>query len=1040
MGDKKEQAFKGRTRIDFDSAFSPDQVGIQPVFSYLPYRFPVQNMKQFYGLLLILFFCENSWAQKAVEATVKKEPLRDSASKYLNIKQYRKVATFAEQWVNKLKTEKTAAGPEYATALNAWGDALNRTGKSAEAEPILVQSLEIRKQVLGDTHPDYATTLINLGLLYKNTGRFSKAEPLYLQAFEIRLKTYGEKNNDVASVLNSLGNLYSDIGNYQKSEVFYLRAIECWKKSMGEDDPILAIPFNNLGNLSFFTGDYQKAENYYSKSLDIKRKAEGPSSHSIGVLLHNLGNVALKMGNLPKATSYFLQSLEIKRKILDAGDPDLAATLNNIANLYSDVGKNSIAERYYLEGLEILKKSRGENHPEVAATLNNIGVLYSDAGKFAKAETVHHQSLNIRKKVLGENHPDVAVSLEDIASVYWKSGRTQKAETFLLQSLQIRRKALGDGHLETSTSVENLASLNFSAGRMEKAESWFIDWNAKKQAQIQRYFPYLSDQEKERFYETTLSESEDVFKSFCIERYAGKKTIATDLYNDQLATKGLLLSSSSKWRHRIRTSGDTTVSALFKRWESSREQLNDLLESTDSTDRAGIDSVQTQTEKMEKELSLRSESFARLADHKLISWKDIQKTLKPGEAAIEMVRVQKFGINKTVTDTTNPMKPVYKIKGLTDTIYYAALIVKPESVFPELVLLRNGNELEGKALSYYKNAIQNRVEDSRSYRLFWDKIRSKLGPTRRVFFSPDGVYHNINLNTLQNPKTKKYLVEELDISLVTGTKDLLNPESSDSQGMVAEMVGFPSYYNSSATVSISTEFRNSPKLTYQLRLASDETIAELPATKIEVDKISEILQSKGWKVNELTGDKALEEIIKESNSPKVLHIATHGFFQPDTTKGSNPLLHSGLMLTGAGSTLKGLKSAGTEDGILTAYEAMNLYLDNTDLVVLSACETGLGEIKNGEGVYGLQRAFKVAGAKTLIMSLWKVNDEATQELMVRFYKHWLSPPAPEGGVVLAPPSGVGGPGLRSAFLKAQKELKAKYPDPYYWGAFVLVGD
>ena len=112
MGDKKEQAFKGRTRIDFDSAFSPDQVGIQPVFSYLPYRFPVQNMKQFYGLLLILFFCENSWAQKAVEATVKKEPLRDSASKYLNIKQYRKVATFAEQWVNKLKTEKTAAGPE----------------------------------------------------------------------------------------------------------------------------------------------------------------------------------------------------------------------------------------------------------------------------------------------------------------------------------------------------------------------------------------------------------------------------------------------------------------------------------------------------------------------------------------------------------------------------------------------------------------------------------------------------------------------------------------------------------------------------------------------------------------------------------------------------------------------------------------------------------------------------------------------------------------------------------------------------------------
>jgi CHAT domain-containing protein len=144
------------------------------------------------------------------------------------------------------------------------------------------------------------------------------------------------------------------------------------------------------------------------------------------------------------------------------------------------------------------------------------------------------------------------------------------------------------------------------------------------------------------------------------------------------------------------------------------------------------------------------------------------------------------------------------------------------------------------------------------------------------------------------------------------------------------------------------------------------------------------------------------------------------------------------MLTGAGNTLKGEKKEEGEDGILTAYEAMNLNLDNTDLVVLSACETGLGEIKNGEGVYGLQRAFKVAGAKSIIMSLWKVSDEATQELMVSFYKHWLSPPAPGGGAKPTPPSAVNS--KRYAFLKAQKELKAKYPDPYFWGAFVMVGE
>jgi CHAT domain-containing protein len=557
---------------------------------------------------------------------------------------------------------------------------------------------------------------------------------------------------------------------------------------------------------------------------------------------------------------------------------------------------------------------------------------------------------------------------------------------------------------------------------MEKAEARYLDWNGKKQAQIQRYFPFLSDNEKTQFYENTLSATQEEFKSFCIARYAAKRAIAADLYNDQLATKGLLLNSSAKWKHRIKTAGDKKLNRLYDDWEMSQNKLNKLIQSTDSTERAGIDSVQAKTEKMEKELSLRSENFAKLADKKLINWKDVQKALKPGEAAVEMIRVQKFGIKKTVTDTSDPKKTVYKVKGLTDTIYYAALIVKPESLIPEMVLLKNGNDLEGKYLKFYQNAVNGKVIDEKSYQQFWEKIGTRLGTSNRVYFSPDGVFHNINLNTLFNPKTKKYLLEEKDIRIVTATKDLVNPSPAEEENKLAELVGFPSFYANSPTASVSTTERKSPEMSYGLRLESVGTLAELPGTKTEVDKIAGILESKGWEVKNYTGSSALEANIKESYKPRLLHIATHGFFQPDTTKGSNPLLRSGLMLTGAGSTLKGVKNEG-EDGILTAYEAMNLNLDNTDLVVLSACETGLGEVKNGEGVYGLQRAFKVAGTRSLIMSLWKVNDEATQELMVSFYKHWLA-----------------GTSKRAAFLKAQKELKVKYPNPYYWGAFVLVGE
>ncbi|HOY96896.1 MAG TPA: CHAT domain-containing protein, partial [Catalimonadaceae bacterium] len=738
--------------------------------------------------------------------------------------------------------------------------------------------------------------------------------------------------------------------------------------------------------------------------------------------------------NYLKAEHYQTQAYEIRKKIYDENHPVVATSLNNLGSLYWKMGDYAKAEPFQLKSLEMQKKNLGENHPDVAGLLGNLGILYQNMGRLQKAEPYHIQALDIRKKAFGENHPDVAVSLAGLAALYSDMGKYGKAEPLFLNALEINKKCLGNNHPNVSESIGSLGLLNLNQARLEKAEVWFLDWNAKKQAQIQRYFPFLSDHEKARFYDSNLSGIHDVFKTFCVERYLKKKSISADFYNDQLATKGLLLISSAKWKHRIKTSGDKKLFNIYNNWEASQNVLNKLIQSTDSAERAGIDSIQAKTEQLEKELSLRSENFARLADKKIINWKDVQKALKPGDAAIEIIRVKKFGVSKTITDSINPAKPKYKIKGLTDTVYYAALIVKPESVYPEMVLLKNGNDLEGKLLKYYLNAISRQIPDNQSYQQFWEKIGSRLGNCKRVYLSPDGVYHNLNLNTLFNPKTKKYLLEEKDIRLVTVTKDLVSPGATDEDNKLAELVGYPSYYQSGSVPAIASTERKSPDIQYGLRLES-MNLSELPGTKTEVDKIASLLNELGWEVKNYTGSDALEENIKESYKPRLLHIATHGFFQPDTSEDSNPLLRSGLMLAGAGSTLKGEKSVSGEDGILTAYEAMNLNLDNTDLVVLSACETGLGQIKNGEGVYGLQRAFKVAGAKTLIMSLWKVNDEATQELMVRFYKNWLSPPTPKGGVVLAP-----GPGRRSAFLAAQKELKAKYPDPYYWGAFVLVGD
>jgi CHAT domain-containing protein len=330
------------------------------------------------------------------------------------------------------------------------------------------------------------------------------------------------------------------------------------------------------------------------------------------------------------------------------------------------------------------------------------------------------------------------------------------------------------------------------------------------------------------------------------------------------------------------------------------------------------------------------------------------------------------------------------------------------------------------------------------YKVFWEPIQQHLKPYNKVFFSPDGVFNQLNLLTLQNPKTKKYLIEELNLVNITSTKDLLtrntftsiNKFDSESD---AVLIGFPNYHyvtqsDSNQNFGVDTEPIQTNKIGYDF--------SELPETKVEIANIENLLKNYKVKTKVLLGNSALEDSLKILRNPKILHIATHGFFLPETVLNNytenngfdilgtdikvsqeNPLLRSGLLFTGASGVLSNsTNDNSTDDGILTAFEAQNLILDRTELVVLSACETGSGELRNGEGVYGLQRAFKVAGARYLIMSLWKVDDKATQLMMSNFYQNWLN-----------------SKDIHESFRNAQNFIRKKYSSPYFWGAFVLVG-
>jgi CHAT domain-containing protein len=330
--------------------------------------------------------------------------------------------------------------------------------------------------------------------------------------------------------------------------------------------------------------------------------------------------------------------------------------------------------------------------------------------------------------------------------------------------------------------------------------------------------------------------------------------------------------------------------------------------------------------------------------------------------------------------------------------------------------------LEGKYLKYYRNAILSRTRDTVTYSKFWGPVKDKLASFKRLIISADGVYNQINLNTLLNPQANRYVLDETELVVVTNTKDLLATKRILNHNR-ASLYGRP-HYRMDSTQVIKLNTIAQPGLqrsigSETLENFRDQTFEDLPGTEREVKSVEQILTSQQWDVKSNFGSEASEWHLKNDVNPAILHIATHGFFLPENlTSGVNSMIRSGIVLAGVNN-----HQAIYEDGILTAYEATNLNLDSTYLIVLSACETGLGEIENGEGVYGLQRGFTVAGAKHLLMSLWKVDDFATSFLMEQFYRSWLS-----------------GNEIHYAIKSAQVELRKQYPDPYYWGAFVLLGN
>lgn len=906
---------------------------------------------------------------------------------------------------------------QFASLLASGAVLFQFMGDYRKSEELFIQSMTLYESLGQKTSRDYTTLLNNFAVLEQLQGRYLNSRDLFLEVVELTNAQHGEESPLTASAIENLAQTQLSLGVFDKAEELLNRSLQIREKVYGKQHPVYAGNLLSIGKLKQQKGEFNEAEPIFINARNIIIQSQGQASADFAQANNALALFYQSLGNYAEAEPLFTQSKDIFLKLYGNKNRDYATSLANLATLYELTNRPQDAIRLLNESLAIDAELLGTNHPGYAVGLHNLASLNQKSGKYEEAKKLFEQALIIYEKAFGPNTLSYANTLTNLGVLYQDLKEFDKAEQALRRSVEIKKEKLGLRHPDYAYSIYSLASFYQFTNRRAEAAPLFDEVISNYLTQVAGLFPSMSEKEKSAFYAKIRPIIEN-YQDFAIEYYKespnSRKEVLGKLYDLQLSTKALLLNASNKVRERIISGNDQQLKDDYQQWIQLKEQLVKYYNySLDELTQESIDlrALEAKANSIEKQLSSRSTLFASEYEKVLPSWKEVKNKLNPDEVAVEIIRIRK--------------------KYIKDSIVYAALIIGPHTNdAPELIIYPYGNKLETRFYNYYRNSVRFNMHDTLSSDHYFVPIRPALKNASKIYISLDGIFNKININTLWDNATDMYAVEEFTIRLLSNTNELLKPIKTNPI-KIAAIYGDPDFGSEQAVASARTQ-----RLTRSRLFDSfSGHIEELPGTREETKRLNELLLKNSWNTNVFLREQASVANFKKMQSPRLLHIATHGFFMPDLdfekdsnfgihmqSDQANPLFRSGLLLAGSMKGMSGQTLKDEEDGILTAYEAMNLNLDETELIVLSACETGLGDIRNGEGVYGLQRAFIVAGAKNLIMSLWKVDDETTQQLMNTFYDKWI-----------------GGMEKSQAFREAQQEIKEKHPEPYFWGAFVMLG-
>ncbi len=936
--------------------------------------------------------------------------------------------------------------PDTASVLNSLAGLYRLQGRYAEAEPLLQQALAIRQEQLGNNHLDTAVSLNDLALVYLDRGRLSEAEPLLQQALAITRERLGDNHPRTDTSLNNLAILYFLQGRLSEAEPLLQQALAITRERLGDNHPDTATSLNNLALLYLDQGRYTEAEPHFQNVLAIIRERLGDNHPRTATALGNLALLYKVQGRYTEAESLFQQSLAISQKQWGDNHPSTAIALNNLATLYEDQGRYTEAEPLFRRALAIAREQWGDNHPRTATALGNLALLSHAQGRYAEAEPLYRQALAIAREQLGDNHPSTAIALNNLAILYEDQGRYTEAEPLLQQALAITQKQLGDNHPYTGNSLTNLALLYEDRGNIDQAIEFLTQGIQVQEYNLSENLIAGSEQQK-RDYVSTISDRINYAVSINLQSAFNNPDATKLALTTILQRKGRILDFLTNSLQILRQqTDDPTTQDLLTQLITLRNQYSNLVfrkpEDIKSIDihRQQLIELENQTKKLEDQLSRRSAEFRNLSEPIIL--KTIQQLIPQNSALVELVRYRPFNPQATKNEEKFG-KP-----------HYAAYILRPEGQ-PQAIDLGEAEPVDKvvdqfrqnlctttePTKSSIKNCINNlplaRVKSSaqKLEQMVMQPVRQLLGDTKSILLSPDAKLNLVPFEALVD-ENNQYLIENYNFTYLTSGRDLIRLQLKSPSEEQPLVIADP-LYNQEANLVASDFAQRSIEAISQLfdKLSFDP----LPATEKEAQAIQSLLNLPTERIK--LQSQASEVLLKQVKSPHFLHIATHGFFldKPSSTKSEqetpiqindNPLFRSGLVLAGVESLPSEVKSG--NDGVFTAYETTFLDLAGTKLVVLSACDTGVGEITTGEGIYGLRRALVIAGSESQLISLWKVVDQGTKDLMLAYYQRLQQ-----------------GEGRTNALHEVQKqmlrgELKGEngqsYQHPYYWASFIPSGD